>query len=199
MTETRAPYQATPPAKSRPNYKRDAKRARPADVYTPQGYDACQTPPAALDPLWPHLRQFNFIWEPAAGEGLLAEALRKRFGVVASDILTGHNFFTWQPPAWECLVTNPPYSLKYPWLRRCYELSRPFALLVPVETLGAQSAHRLFARYGVEVIFMTKRVNFKMPNKGWAGKGAQFPVCWVTHGLGIGRQMSYWGLDDGEQ
>lgn len=189
MTETRTPY----------NYKRDAKAARPVDIYTPQGYDACQTPPSALAPLMPHLSQFKIIWEPAAGEGLLAAALRSRFAVVASDILTGRNFFTWQPPAWECLVTNPPYSVKYPWLRRCYELGRPFALLVPVETLGAQSAHRLFARHGVEVVFVARRINFKMPHKGWEGKGAQFPVCWVTHGLGIGQQMSYWGLDDGEQ
>lgn len=171
------------------NYKRDTKSSRSQDVYKPKGYDLCQTPPYALTPLLPHLFRsgFKIIWEPAAGEGYLVKALEsKGFYVVESDVQTGQNFFDFEPvQSWQCLVTNPPYSIKYKWIRRCYELGNPFALLMPVETLGAQTGQKMFDEFGLDVILLNRRVDFKMPNKGWSGGGAQFPVAWFTWGLNI--------------
>lgn len=181
------------------DYKRDAKAQRAADEYVPQGYDACQTPAYAIDPLLPYLRADWTVWEPAQGEGLLLEALfDSSLTAVGSDILTGQNFFEYQPEAWDCIVTNPPFSLKYKWLERCYDLGKSFALLLPVETLGAKTAHEMFRQYGIEVVFMDRRVNFKMPNKGWDGAGAQFPVAWFTWGLSIGQQMTFARLTSGD-
>ncbi len=176
------------------NYKRDAKSNRLANEYEPQGYDACQTPAYAIDPLLPYLDRSWTIWEPAAGEGLLVDALSdSNFEmIIGSDILTGSNFFEFEPDQeWDCIVTNPPFSLKYRWMERCYQLGERFALLLPVETLGAKTAHEMFRVHGIEVIFMDKRINFKMPNKGWDGGGAQFPVAWFTWGLNIGSQMTF--------
>ena len=34
-------------------------------------------------------------------------------------------------------------------------------------------------RYGVEQLWLDKRVNFEMPNKGYSGGGAQFPTLWL--------------------
>lgn len=176
------------------NYKRDAQRSRKADKNAPQGMDACQTPAYALDPLLPYLGDW-VIWEPAAGEGLLVQALYdsgfRQSQVVYGDLLTGQNFFDYQPDRWDCLITNPPYSIQFDWLKRCYELDKPFALLLKVEVLGTKQAQKLFAGFGVEVIFVSPRINFKMPNKGWDGAGAQFAVAWFTHGLHIGQQMTF--------
>lgn len=176
------------------NYKRDNKAIRAANENEAQGFDACQTPAYAVDPLLPYLTRIAAIWEPAAGEGLLCEALYDSGfkDVIASDILTGQNFFDYLPEKqWDAIVTNPPFSLKFKWLERCYELGKPFALLLPVETLGTKTAQEMFREHGVEIILMDKRVNFKMPNKGWDGGGAQFPVAWFTWGLDIGQQMTF--------
>lgn len=140
--------------------------------------DYCQTPPDALDSILEYCRG-KIVWECAAGEGLLVDRISEVGAVVSSDILSGQNFFDYQPRKWDVIVTNPPYSIKYDWLERCYELGKPFALLMPVEMLGAQRAQRLFVRYGVELTFLPRRVNFKMPNKGWGGS-AQFPVMWYS-------------------
>lgn len=164
------------------NYKRDNKSNQIGDIYEPKGYDACQTPAYAIDPLLPYLKRGWTIWEPAAGENNLVEALYdsgySSDQVDASDILTGQNFFEFSPERWDCLVTNPPYSIKYQWLERCYQLGKPFALLLPVETLGAKTAQELLKRYGFEMMLLNKRVDFKMPNKGW-NSSAQFPVLWL--------------------
>lgn len=162
------------------DYKRDNKSSRAANEYVPQGFDACQTPPYAIDPLLPYLNTDWTIWEPAQGERLLVEAFYDSgfANVEGSDLLTDQNFFEYQPSQWDCLVTNPPFSLKYKWLERCYELGKPFALLVPVETLGAKTAQELMQHYGFEILLLNRRVAFKMPNKGWDSH-PQFPVLWL--------------------
>jgi hypothetical protein len=171
------------------------KTNRAGDASTPQGFDACQTPAYALDPLLPYLNPVWLLWEPAQGEGLLVEGLYdagyKQDQVAIGDLLTGQNFFDYEPSAWDCLVTNPPYSIKYDWLRRCYDLGKPFALLLPVETLGAKTAQEFFRLYGVQVIFMDKRINFKMPNIGFEGSAAQFPVAWFTWQLDLESDMRF--------
>ncbi len=127
----------------------------------------------------------------------LVEALHDSdLEVWSGDIQTGENFFDYTPPyGWDCLVTNPPFSIKYKWIARCYELSKPFALLLPVETLGAKTAQKYFRDYGVQVIFIDGRVNFKMPNMGWDGAGAQFPTAWFTFGLDLPQDMIFSGGD----
>jgi hypothetical protein len=163
---------------------------RAGDTKRSSGFDRCNTPAYALDPLLPYLVRFPVIWEPAAGTGNIMRAIAPPVsGVIASDIHGDYakpprNFFDWQPPIFNAIVTNPPYSIKFDWLKRCYELGRPFALLVPVETIGAQKAQRLMEKHGVELLLLNRRVNFEMPNKGlesadgWKSS-AQFPVLWL--------------------
>jgi hypothetical protein len=151
--------------------------------YTPDSRDNCQTPGYALDPLLPFLDTGWSIWEPACGEGRLVRAFIDSgfFDVLATDISSGQDFFSAAPQDWEwdCIVTNPPFSLKYRWLERCYELGKPFALLLPVETLGAKTAQKLMQQHGFEIMLLDQRVDFRMPNKGWGGT-SPFPVFWLT-------------------
>jgi hypothetical protein len=173
------------PTKTRQNYKPGLK-------------DLCQTPGYAVTPLLKYLFYggFKVIWECASGEGLLSGFLSAAgYGVVESDILRGFNFLTDNLISLDkidCIVTNPPSSLKYKFLQRCYELEKPFALLMPVDVLGSATAQKLFSSYlNGGVILLSKRVNFKMPNKGWSGSGSQFPVAWFTYKMGIGSPESY--------
>lgn len=150
------------------------------DPSVSQPMDRCMTPAYALDPLLPYLSDAATVWEPAAGTGNILRALAPR-RVIGSDLhgeYAGHDFFKWEPPAFDVIVTNPPYSIKFKWLERCYDLGRPFALLVPVETIGAKSAQGPMERHGCELLLLNRRVNFDMPNKGFAG-AAQFPVLWL--------------------
>ena len=39
-----------------------------------------------------------------------------------------------KPVQFDCIITNPPFSLKQEFLQRCYELGKPFALLLPLTT-----------------------------------------------------------------
>ena len=167
---------------------------KPKSNRKPGPMDNCQTPPYAIKPLidWIWMSSVSTIWEPAAGEGILARALEKNgFNLVCSDIDPAADitygqvidFLTEETShQYETIVTNPPFSQKFEWLERCYTLGKGFALLLPLETLGAARAQDLFDMYGVAVLLMSPRVDFKMPDAGWMGGGAQFPVAWFLGG-----------------
>lgn len=161
--------------------------------------DDFQTPGEALWPLIQYLKKDWVIWEPAAGKGKLVDELwRHGYKVIASDILDGHDFLTYQPEEhWDCLLTNPPFSLKQEFLERCYALKKPFALLLPLTTFETPKRQKLFRDNGVQVIFFDKRINFTTPSG--KGGGAWFAVAWFGFGLNLPKELNFVEFADPKQ
>lgn len=131
--------------------------------------DNFQTPASAVDILVHHLKKEWAIWEPAAGKGNLVLGLRDRgFLVRRSDILDGedYDFLRMSPlqPPIDCIVTNPPFSIKEKFLARCYQLGKPFALLMPITSLGHGKMCSLFDEHGIQLLLPKGRINFETPN-----------------------------------
>lgn len=168
--------------------------------------DHCQTPDYGFEPLIPYLQTFSrrlgrdpMVWEPAAGEGLLVGHIeRAGFCVKSGDLLTGQDYFrdSSVPEAYDIQITNVPFSKKYDWIKRAYQQGKPFALLMPADTLFAgDKAVPLFEKYGIEILLPRQRIDYKMPNIGWGVDGkksqAQFHSAWFTWGLDIGQMLTY--------
>jgi hypothetical protein len=153
--------------------------------------DDFQTPPCALSPLAPHLRTEWIIWECASGKGNLSRELRRRgHRVLATDIATGRDFLSRQPKVFDCIITHPPFRHKQQFLERCYELGRPFALLLPLTTFETRRRQELFQTFGIEVILLDRRINFETPVHT-PESSAWFATAWFTFGLNIGRTLSF--------
>jgi len=156
--------------------------------------DDFQTPPEALNPLLPYLPEGGFIWEPACGKGNLVRALSRRgYRVIGTDILYGErfDFLTWTP-RWiddvDVILTNPPYSLKDKFIERCYELGRPWAMLITISALGGQRRQNLYRQYGLQMIMLGRRVNFEYAaNK----KACWFESAWFTWGLNLPKDIIF--------
>jgi len=156
--------------------------------------DDFQIPPIALNPLYPYLKPDWTIWEPSQGKGNLTKALSSTYKVIGSDILTEQDFLTWMPDQeFDCIITNPPFSLKQQFLSRCYSLGKPFALLLPLTTFETKKRQHLFKTYGVEVILFDKRINFETPNQ-IEKSSSWFGTAWFTNGLNIGKELSFVSL-----
>ncbi len=156
--------------------------------------DDFQTPPHAINPLLPYLSTEWIIWECATGNGNLERALKAAgYSCYGTDIIYGQDFLATSVTARgyerDCIVTNPPYSLKNEFLEHCYKLQRPFALLLPLTTFETKKRQALFREHGVEVIFLPKRINFETPSG--QGSGSWFATAWFTWGLNIGQQLTF--------
>jgi hypothetical protein len=157
--------------------------------------DDFQTPPIALNPLLPYLKKEWLIWECAEGRGNLTKALKQKgFNVIGTDILQGYDFLNWFPEKFDCIITNPPYSLKQKFIERCYKLNKPFALLLPLTALETLKRQSLFKKWGLELILFDKRINFETPSG--KGSGSWFASAWFTNWLNIGRQLTFVKLEE---
>lgn len=156
--------------------------------------DDFQTPAHAIVPLLPYIPADWKIWECASGKGNLVKALRQQgYVVTGTDILKGKDFLTYQPENFDCIITNPPFSLKQPFLERAYELGKPFAFLLPLTTFETAARQRLFKKHGIEVIMFDRRINFETPNKV-KNSSSWFATAWFTHGFNIGSELNFVNL-----
>ena len=157
--------------------------------------DNYQTPPEALIPLFPYLKKKWKIWECAWGEGnLFNELKRKGFEVIGTDINSGKDFLNSNCRC-DCVITNPPYSLKDDFIEKCYEIGKPFALLLPLTALEGKRRQAQYKKHGVQLILFDKRINFKTPNR--KGSGSWFATAWFTHGLNLPKELNFVELKQG--
>jgi hypothetical protein len=159
--------------------------------------DNFMTPPAALGPLWPFIRPGWRIWEPAAGTGNLYHAFTARgYDCIAADILPPNewrreqNFMTDWRDDFDCIITNPPFSIKDEFLRKCYQHGKPFALIMPLTGLEGRKRQALYRTHGLELLIFDRRINYETPSG--KGSGSWFPSGWFSHGLDIGQSLTFW-------
>jgi hypothetical protein len=151
--------------------------------------DEFQTPKEALTGLLPFLSKNWIIWECAYGKGNLVKHLEQEgFKVVGSpslDFIRGDVILE----DFDCIITNPPYSKKEQFLKRCYEWEIPFALLLPLTALEGKGRGKLFKKYGIQLIIPNKRINFITPSGN--GGGSWFQVAWFTYKLNLPKDLMF--------
>lgn len=155
--------------------------------------DNFQTPPIALQPLMKYINPNWVIWECACGKGYLSdELIRYGHWCINTDVLDGeqYDFLQYEPKGYDCIITNPPFRLKDQFLERCYQLKKPFALLMPISALEGMKRQKLYRTYGLQVIFMDKRINFETPNNV-EKSSAWFSSAWFTLGLNLLTDMVF--------
>lgn len=129
--------------------------------YNRQDADNYATPSWVTRALLPHIpERIKTIWEPAAGEGAMANALRERprTVVIATDIRPGNGMPTSPEPldflgarklACDGVITNPPFYLAQEFIERALELTylqQGFvAMLLRADFDHAKKRRHLFA------------------------------------------------------
>jgi len=164
------------------------------------GRDSFQTPNYATDLLVPFLKKIRSsydkpseftIWECASGNGRMENRLHEHgFEVFGTDLSTGFNFLTDHTDLFDCIVTNPPYSLKKKFYDKCLEYEVPFALLIPADYSGWVIEA---LQNGAEKIIPTRRIDFITPTgkSGATGQSANFHSLWLTFGFCLGRSETF--------
>lgn len=148
--------------------------------------DEFGTPPSIVQLLIPHINPKWIIWEGAYGNGELSATLKEYGFIVVGDATI--DFLT-DLIECDCIITNPPYSIKDKFIARCYEINKPFALLLPLTALEGKRRGKLFREHGIQLIIPNKRVNFRTPSG--KGSGAWFQVAWFCWKLNLPNQLNF--------
>ena len=142
--------------------------------------DELYTPTEAILPILKYLDHNKIYWECTDfGESNITKVLKENgFKVINTskkeiDFLKDKANFEF-----DVIITNPPYSLKNEFLKKCYEYKKPFMLLLPLTALEGKERNKLYRKYGIEVIVLDKRINF-MKEK----KNVWFNTSWFCKGI----------------
>ena len=97
----------------------------------------------------PFLPKGATIFEAAWGKGHMVRSLQTRgYKVVGSPDM---NFLTAPVPVCDYIITNPPFSKKDEFLRRVYEIGKPWAFILPADSLFGLERYPLFSDYGLRL------------------------------------------------
>lgn len=139
--------------------------------------DDIYTPDYAVLALVPFLDPSLTYWECCDnGSSRIASVLRaKGFKVVATtkeqlDFLKGVPSFQF-----DCVITNPPYSNKDDFIKRCVEIGKPSYLLMPLTALEGVNRGRYYRSTSVGLYVLDRRVSFL----GY-GKSNWFNTSWFV-------------------
>lgn len=140
--------------------------------------DELYTPDYAVYPLLKYIPKNFIIWECTDfGESNITKVFKDNGYEVISTHIKNFNFLIEKPNfKFDIIITNPPYSLKNEFLRKCYEYKKPFCLLLPITTLEGGERHTLFKKNGIQLLVFDKRINF-MKNK----KSCWFNTSWFGY------------------
>ena len=91
------------------------------------------------------------------------------YKVICSHIDDGKDFFTYEPEHWDILISNPPFSKKDAVLEKAYSFNKPFALLLPVNTIQGKARFDIF-KNEIQLLCFDSRIGFSL-NRGEAPVG----------------------------
>lgn len=133
------------------------------DVVASSGNDEFYTPKYAVSPIIEYIEKDKIVWCPFDTNESNFVKMFQEIGikVVYSHLDNGTDFFNCDVPNCDCIVSNPPYSLKTEVFERLFNINKPFAMLVGVVGLfESKRRFNLFKNNDFEIMYFNKRISY---------------------------------------
>jgi len=124
--------------------------------------DEYYTPKILVEPIVKYIPAGATIWCPFDTESSEFVILFKESGynVIHTHIWTGQDFFTYEPPHYDYIISNPPFTRKLEVLERLYKLNKPFAMILGLPILNYQEVGEFFLNKELQLLIVDKKVSF---------------------------------------
>lgn len=93
-----------------------------------------------------------------------------------------------EPPEYDILVSNPPYSIKKKIFEHLAVLGKPFIMIVPVSTLTKQFV-KVLDRDKVQMVIPSKRLQFQ--KAGVPMSRCWFDTCFLFYDINLKRDITF--------
>lgn len=119
------------------------------------------TPYYAVKPIVKYIPKDYKIWCPFDMEwsSFYQTFKENGFDVIRSHIDEGKDFFLYEPDDYDVIISNPPFNIKDQILKRLYNLNKPFAVLLPLNTLQGKTRYKYF-KNGIQMLSFDQRIGF---------------------------------------
>ncbi len=147
--------------------------------------DEMYTPFYCVEPLLKYVDKSKTIWCPfdkswSAYVKLLEKQNNK---VIYTHIDNGQDFFDFEPQQYDIIISNPPFSKKDDVIKRLYELDKPFAILLPLNSLQGKTRYKYFKK-GIQILCFSQRVGFHgLDNMQRTTEGTPFASAYFCRNL----------------
>ena len=124
--------------------------------------DEVYTPFYAVKPILEYIPKDKTVWCPFDKEwsAFVQSFVERGNKVIFSHIENGEDFFFYEPKEhYDLIVSNPPFSKKDEVLKRLYELDKPFAVLLPTNSIQGKKRFDIFAD-DIQILGFDTRVNY---------------------------------------
>lgn len=143
------------------------------------------TPFYAVDPIIKYLPKDKIIWCPFDEEWSAFYTRLKELGykTIRSSLKDGQDFFKYEPSSWDIIISNPPFSIKDKIIKRLYSFDKPFAVLLPLNSLQGKTRYKYFEQ-GIQLLSFDSRICYHNPNNmKIVIKGTPFASAYFCRGL----------------
>ena len=148
--------------------------------------DSLFTPYYAVDHIIKYLPKDKIIWCPFDMEEWSAFSVRLKecgYNVISSHIEKGKDFFNYEPEKWDIIVSNPPFSIKDKVLERLYSFNKPFAVLLPLNSLQGKTRYKYF-KDGIQILSFDARICYhNKDHMDSVVKGSPFATAYFCRDL----------------
>lgn len=145
--------------------------------------DEIFTPFYAVEPLLKYIPKDKIVWFPFDEEwsAFYQMFVEKGYKCIRSSLAENQDFFTYEPKEhYDVIISNPPFSKKDKILKRLNKLNKPFAILLPSNSLQGKTRYKDCFQYGIQYLGFDERIdyhtnfNFDTYTKGTAFASAYF-------------------------
>ena len=134
-------------------------------MYSKGNNDECYTPHYAVTPILKYIPKDAIVWCPFdTHESEFVKQISQQNEVVYSHISTGRDFFKYEPPEWNIMLSNPPFTNKRKYFERALSFNKPFALIMTNTWLNDSAPKQLFKDRDLQLLMFDKRMKFISPD-----------------------------------
>lgn len=153
-------------------------------------YDELYTPNEAIEMILPYIPEnVKTIRECTAivNSNITLILKNKGYKVITTHIENWEDFLEYEPKEYDIIITNPPYSLKDKFIKRAYELWKPFMFLLPLTALEGKNRSSLYNKnWWIQLLIPNKRFNF-IKEKKWAW----FQTSWFCWKINLSADLNF--------
>jgi hypothetical protein len=130
-------------------------------MYSHGGGDEAYTPAYGVRPILKYIPKNAVVWCPFDTiDSEFVKQISKQNEVVFTHIQYGQDFFTYEPPEWDVIVSNPPFTNKRKFFERALSFEKPFALIMTNTWLNDSAPKQLFKDKDLQLLMFDKRMKF---------------------------------------